>query len=174
MSSNSMVTLVSTDGISVQATLQAVNQCITLRSMLEDLDDEQTIGVPIPIPEVEGEVLKKVMEWCEYHREDAHIVPPEETDSTPARYRPKEVPEWDSLFLMVHHNLLIRVINAANYLDIPLLLQYGISTVAVNLWGMTTPQMREFLNIQNDLTAEQEDRIRRENNWVKKRQITPN
>ncbi|KAI0875186.1 s-phase kinase-associated protein 1 [Hypoxylon argillaceum] len=164
MSFGPLITLISRDGIAIQATRNAVIQSVVFETMLELLDDEHTIGMPIPVLEVDGEILKKVMEWCEYHRGDGRMASVEEAPGLDgAQYS-----EWDQRFLSMDRNQLIEVINAANYLDIPLLLKYGICTVASNLAELTTEQMRQFLNIQNDLTPEQEQELRADNAWAQR------
>ncbi|KAI1197552.1 s-phase kinase-associated protein 1 [Nemania serpens] len=161
MPSDSLVTLIGNDGVEVQATLQAVQQSITLKSMLELLDEEQTTGQPIPLPEVKGEALRKVMQWCEHHRAE-----PVEDRIPDISEQPSELPAWDVEFLTLDKEILFQVSNAANYLEIPRLLRYAAATIASNLRGKSTEEMREYLNIENDLTSEQEEQIRKENIWV--------
>ncbi|KAI1185782.1 s-phase kinase-associated protein 1 [Nemania serpens] len=163
MASSSLVTLVANDGVEVQATLQAVQQSITLKSMLEILDEEHTIGLPIPLPGVEGDALRNVMQWCEHYREDPAADDPFPDVGGQTR---EFMPAWDVEFLTFDKEMLFQVANAANYLDIPCLLGYVAATIAYNLRGKSTEEMREYLNIKNDLTPKQEKKIRKENAWV--------
>ncbi|RYC55782.1 hypothetical protein CHU98_g10424 [Xylaria longipes] len=164
MSTNSMATLVSSDGIEVQATYQAVRCSVTLGTMLELLDEEHTTDLPIPIPGVAGEALKKVVEWCERHRGDPIPKPDNQETAKPCRI--EDLPSWDLEFFKFDKNLLIEVTNASNYLEIPLLLEYLVCVIADRLAGMTTEQMRNFLNIENDFSADEEKQIRRDNAWA--------
>ncbi|KAI1425339.1 s-phase kinase-associated protein 1 [Xylaria sp. FL1777] len=172
MSSIPMATVVSNDGFEIQASLLAVKQSITLGTMLELLDEDQTTDLPIPVPEVDGETLQKITEWCEYHREDS-ISEQDKQQKTPEGKRKKvrasrwNIPKWDADFLAsVDNNSLLKLANAANYLEIPILLQYTIYKIAQKLVGMSTQEMREFLNIQNDFSAEEEASIRAANAWA--------
>ncbi|KAJ2991472.1 hypothetical protein NUW58_g2501 [Xylaria curta] len=165
MADNSMVTLMAADHIEIQATLQAVKQCATLGTMLEVLDEQQTLGLPIPVLEVSGEALKKVIEWCEYHRED--MVVETEQPGVAAQIL-TSLPQWDTEFFanIGDKDLLIKICNASNFLEIPLLLQYSIFVIAQALRGKSTEEMRAFLNIENDLTPEEEQKIREDNAWA--------
>lgn len=58
------------------------------------------------------------------------------------------------------------VFQAANYLDIKALLDVGCKTVANMIKGKSPEEIRKTFNIQNDFTPEEEDQIRRENEWA--------
>ncbi|KAI0109519.1 s-phase kinase-associated protein 1 [Nemania sp. FL0031] len=165
MSSNQMVSLIANDGRQVQASLQAVKQSIMLRNMFEDLD--MATDVSIPIPEVKGNILEKCMEWCEKHRGDSYL-PESKTELDPRpRVELREVPEEDSKFFSdTGSEVLVGIVNAANYLDIPLLLQYGISTIALQIQNLTTAEMCQYLNIETDFTPGEVERIRKDNEWA--------
>lgn len=55
---------------------------------------------------------------------------------------------------------------AANYLDIRALLDVGCKTVANMIKGKSPEEIRKTFNIANDFTPEEEDQIRRENEWA--------
>ncbi|KAI0187284.1 Skp1 family, dimerization domain-containing protein [Xylaria flabelliformis] len=163
MSSNYLgATLVSSDGIEVHATYEAVRQSITLRTMLEVLDAEHTTDKPIPVPGVTGETLKKVLEWCEFHWADQ--VQPDDKKTTQSVLT--EIPDLDAEYFRMDKDMIIQVANAADYLDIPLLLQYAVYVIANHLKGKSTEEMCEFLNIESDFTPEERAKIQEENAWA--------
>ncbi|KAI1414023.1 Skp1 family, dimerization domain-containing protein [Hypoxylon sp. FL1857] len=51
-------------------------------------------------------------------------------------------------------------------MDVQPLIQWSAKHIANQIKGMTTEQMREYFNIENDFTHEEEERIRRENEWA--------
>lgn len=61
------------------------------------------------------------------------------------------------------------IAQAANYLDIKALLDVGCKTVANMIKGKSPDEIRKTFNIQNDFTSEEEEQIRRENEWAEDR-----
>jgi len=55
---------------------------------------------------------------------------------------------------------------AANYLDIKGLLDLTCQTVADMIKGKTPEEIRKTFNIKNDFTPEEEEEVRRENQWA--------
>ncbi|KAI0967633.1 s-phase kinase-associated protein 1 [Xylaria arbuscula] len=164
MSTNPIVTVISSDGFELQASFAAVKQCITLGTMLELLEEEQTAGIPIPVPGVDGETLTKIIEWCEYHSSDP--IPDLKKDAK-TKASTWDIPKWDSYFLAgIDDDMLFRITNAANYLEIPLLLHYATRRIGMLLGPMGIEEMREFLNIENDWTPDQEARLREDSVWA--------
>ena len=58
---------------------------------------------------------------------------------------------------------------ASNYLDIKALLDIGCKTVANMIKGKSPDEIRKTFNIVNDFTPEEEEQIRRENEWAEDR-----
>lgn len=61
------------------------------------------------------------------------------------------------------------VSQASNYLDIKPLLDVGCKTVANMIKGKSPEEIRKTFNITNDFTPEEEEQIRRENEWAEDR-----
>ncbi|KAI1915345.1 hypothetical protein LOZ61_001744 [Ophidiomyces ophidiicola] len=139
---------------------QVAERSILIKNMLEDLGDS---GEAIPIPNVNESVLKKVVEWCEHHKNDPPSTGDEDSDS---RRKTTDIDEWDQKFMQVDQEMLFEIILAANYLDIKALLDVGCKTVANMIKGKSPDEIRKTFNIQNDFTPEEEDQIRRENEWA--------
>lgn len=129
--------------------------------------------------------MKKVLEWCEHHRKDP---PASQDDDSDSRKKSTDIDEWDQKFMQVDQEMLFEIIlvrarhyhpmyngqyanqrQAANYLDIKALLDVGCKTVANMIKGKSPDEIRKTFNIQNDFTPEEEDQIRRENEWAEDR-----
>lgn len=108
----------------------------------------------------------QVLEYCEHHRKDP-LPSSDETDE--ARKAAPEINEWDKKFLNVDQEMLCEIIMAANYLDIRALLDAGCITVALMIKGKSVEEIRKLFNIQNDFTPEEEEQVRKENEWAEDR-----
>lgn len=131
-------------------------------------------------------VLRKVIEWCDHHRNDPAQTQDDESD---ARKRTMDIEEWDQKFMQVDQEMLFEIIlvsapkeffpflmtgqltnqQASNYLDIKPLLDVGCKTVANMIKGKSPEEIRKTFNITNDFTPEEEEQIRRENEWAEDR-----
>ncbi len=158
-----------------------------IKNLIEDLGDDAIACSPIPIPNVNDPVLRKVVEWCEHHRNDAAQTADDDNDN---RKKTTDIDEWDQKFMQVDQEMLFEIIlvsllpnqsvglsdlaltrlpQAANYLDIKALLDVGCKTVANMIKGKSPEDIRKTFNITNDFTAEEEEQIRRENEWAEDR-----
>ncbi|KAI9661905.1 MAG: hypothetical protein M1821_009145 [Bathelium mastoideum] len=161
MSANSQtIILNSSDGVDIPVDKETATRSVLIKNLLEDLGDT---GEPIPILNVNEAVLKKVLEWCEQHKKDPPATNEDDSDS---RKKTTDIDEWDQKFMQVDQEMLFEIILAANYLDIKALLDVGCKTVANMIKGKSPEEIRKTFNIQNDFTPEEEDQIRRENEWA--------
>ncbi|KAF1998904.1 putative E3 ubiquitin ligase complex SCF subunit sconC [Amniculicola lignicola CBS 123094] len=160
-----VIKVTTSDGIDITVDRQVAERSILIKNLLEDLGGEST-DEPIPIPNVNEAVMKKVLEWCEHHKADP---PASQDDDSDSRKKSTDIEEWDQKFMQVDQEMLFEIILAANYLDIKALLDVGCKTVANMIKGKSPDEIRKTFNIQNDFTPEEEDQIRRENEWAEDR-----
>ncbi|KFO22909.1 S-phase kinase-associated protein 1 [Fukomys damarensis] len=76
--------------------------------------DDEGDDDPVPLPNVDAVILKKVIQWCTHHKDDP---PPPEDDENKEK-RTDDIPVWDQEFLKVDQGTLFELILAANYLDV--------------------------------------------------------
>jgi len=160
-----MINLVSNDGITSTVDRAVAEKSILIKNMMEDLGDA-ALTTDVPIPNVTDSVLKKVIEWCIHHKDDP--VAPTDDDSD-SRKKTTDIEEWDQKFMQVDQEMLFEIILASNYLDIKPLLDVGCKTVANMIKGKSPEEIRKTFNITNDFTPEEEEQIRRENEWAEDR-----
>ncbi|ONH97158.1 hypothetical protein PRUPE_7G172700 [Prunus persica] len=141
-SSSKKITLKSSDGESFEVEEAVALESQTIKHMIED--DCADNG--IPLPNVTSKILAKVIEYCKKHVDAAK---PDEKISE------DDLKAWDQDF-----------VKAANYLNIKLLLDLTCQTVADMIKGKTPEEIRKTFNIKNDFTPEEEEEVRRENQWA--------
>lgn len=152
----SKVKLTSSDNQMFEVDEEVANQSHTVKNMIEDTGTDEMI----PLPNVPGKILSKVIEYCKFHVEAGKQV-----DNKPSKTE-DEVKQWDTEFVKVDQATLFDLILAANYLNIKGLLDLTCQTVANMIKGKTPEEIRKTFNIKNDFTPEQEEEVRRENQWA--------
>jgi S-phase kinase-associated protein 1 len=125
-------------------------------------EDNEDDTPEIPLPNVKADVLKKVIEFCEHHKEE----PMTEIEKPLKSQQMSEVVQkWYADFVNVEQVLLFELILAANYMDIKPLLDLTCATVASMIKGKTPEEIRTTFNISNDFSPEEEAQVREENKW---------
>ncbi|KAK3814163.1 MAG: Skp1 family, dimerization domain-containing protein [Benniella sp.] len=153
----SKVLLTSSEGTEFLIDRDIADMSQLLKCMFQDIGE---IGLePVPLPNVSGPILTKVIEYCTHHRHDPNFHC--SNDDTAA-----DIAEWDLEFCKVDQGTLYEMILAANYLDIKPLLDLTCKTVANMIKAKSPEEIRKTFGIINDFTPEEEDQARRENNWV--------
>ena len=102
-----------------------------------------------------SKILAKVIEYCKYH-----VTAKKENESE------QKVKEFNSAFVKVDQATLFEIILAANYLNMSGLLDLTCMTVANMMKGKTPEEIRKTFNIKNDFTPEEEEEVRKENQWA--------
>ena len=146
----SSIKLVSSDGKEFSVQMDIARKSVTIKTMLEDLGlDDNYNGEPVPLPNVNGEILQKVIEWCTKHRDDA-------MDAFTG-ISMDEIPEWDEKTFFNEGKdlkMLFDLILAANYLEIKGLLDIGCKIVAKMIQNCgNAEKIRETFNITPDVSV---------------------
>ncbi|KAG5050823.1 hypothetical protein AAZX31_02G043500 [Glycine max] len=153
MASTKKITLKSSDGEAFEVEEAVAVESQTIKHMIED----NCADSGIPLPNVTSKILAKVIEYCKKHVE-ANCA-----DEKPSE---DELKAWDADFVKVDQATLFDLILAANYLNIKSLLDLTCQTVADMIKGKTPEEIRKTFNIKNDFTPEEEEEVRRENQWA--------
>lgn len=139
-----------------------------LKDLLEDKSEGEEIE--IPLANIDGKTLATIMMYVNYF-----------VDNAPARIpKPMSEPirsylsEWEKKFLdnyllcngkETEHQVLINVLSAAHYLNIPSLISLSCASVADMMKNKTTEQIRNLFHIENDFTPEEEEQIKKDTKW---------
>ena len=158
---NAEITLTSCDGQDFKIIVKVAQMSETVKNLIQDTG----IDAPIPLPNVTGKILTKVVEYCQYHTEHPTTTTEEKKDEK----RTDDIIPWDQEFCKVDQATLFELILAANYLDIKPLLDLTCKTVANMIKGKTPEEIRKTFNIKNDFTPEEEEQVRKENEWCEEK-----
>uniref|UniRef100_A0A915M4T8 alpha-1,2-Mannosidase n=1 Tax=Meloidogyne javanica TaxID=6303 RepID=A0A915M4T8_MELJA len=127
-----------------------VNVSIDIRN-----DNKDTV---IDIPFVDDQTLGRVLGWCKRHSKDEPL-----QDHELVKLRNKPVPEWDKNFLgYLSNSELFALTIAADFLDVPGLLDVCCKTIAGMLSGISAENIREKFGIVDDLTADEKAELKAE------------
>jgi len=155
--SEEKVQLRSSDDEMFDVELDVANQSQMIRNMIEDTGTDSFI----PLPNVSSKILAKVIEYCKYH-----VTAQSAGEGEKASAGEEDLKNWDTEFVKVDQSTLFDLILAANYLNIKNLLDLTCLTVANMIKGKTPEEIRKTFNIKNDFTPEEEEEVKRENQWA--------
>ena len=148
------ITLKSNDGqVSVSVDRAIAEKSKVIREMLEFTEEggDETIS-DIPNLQVSGDILKKVVDYITYHKDDSVQAEDKKEESGP-----KKGCKWDEDFLKVERPVLFELILAANYLEIKGLLDITCAAVSDMIQGKSAEEIRKEFNIVNDLNEQTEE-----------------
>ncbi|KAJ2676082.1 hypothetical protein IWW42_000751 [Coemansia sp. RSA 1085] len=152
--------LAAADGSIFTVEQDIVEQSGTLRNFLSTSGPTET---PIPVPNISGPILSRVIEYCQHHRDDPsrrkpREAIPDESDSSDAAIARAiaQMDDYDMEFCKVDQGTLFDLILAANFLDIQPLMDLVGFTVANKMKGKSVEEIRSTFNVKNDFTPEEE------------------
>uniref|UniRef100_A0A0E0G4Y8 SKP1-like protein n=1 Tax=Oryza nivara TaxID=4536 RepID=A0A0E0G4Y8_ORYNI len=151
--SDSIILLISSDGQHFQVTEAEASMSKLVSNMIEDECTENGV----PLPNVASNVLAKVLEYCKKHAAAA---------DEDVAVKDQELKSFDASFIDVDNTMLFNLILAANYLNVPSLLDLACQHTADLIKGKTVQEIRDTFGIVNDFTPEEEEEIRKENEWA--------
>jgi len=141
--SSDVVTLTSSDEKSFTLPRDVALLSVTVGNMLNNISlSSEGGGAAIPLTNLNGKTLEKVIEYCTYHKETP--VPPRAEDD----FSVDNISEWDLKFITVDIPFLFDIVLAANYLDIASLLDLGCKAIAKLIIGKSAEEIEETFRIK--------------------------
>jgi S-phase kinase-associated protein 1 len=141
------VQLITSDGSFFFVDEDVAKQSETISNILDDTGSED----PIPIPNVESETLELIIRFCEFYSN---------------HHTDEEEKEFDSVFFDIEINTIISALSAANFLNIPRMIEKASTAVADLIRGRSPTDLRALLGIKEEYTKEEMDSIMHENRWA--------
>ncbi|KAG8034068.1 hypothetical protein G9C98_008549 [Cotesia typhae] len=119
---------------------------------------------PVELKEIDSTELNLILAWsAENDQETRELVDDDEN------YWPKQIKLTDvdkNHFWDIETNQLFEVIKAADYLQIPTLVEVTTQIMADRMSGKEPEELRLMLDVSNDLSSDVEDRLREEYNSI--------
>jgi len=138
--------------------VEAAKMSGTIKTMFEDLgigssNVSEEIKEVLPIPNCDSEVLQKVIDWCDHHKDDIES----EKDLHESKEDTYELNEWDKEYIESVNtindkgqSMIFDLIIAANYLNIPGLNDLAVTEVAKMMRGKSQDEIRDLFKLKND------------------------
>ena len=143
------VSLISSDNVKVSIDEASAQRSNLLKGLLQDYDESADIAMP----DIRGDVLKKIVEYLIHYKEGE---PKEIPKPLPSANLLEVTDEWDVNFInSLDLDSTFDMIQAANYMDIKSLLDLSCAKVASLMKGKSAEEIRTMFNIECDLTEEE-------------------
>lgn len=150
------LTLISSDNHKVQIDSKSAEKSVLLRGLIIDYSED----TDIPINEITGKILNKIVEWLIHWRDAEPKIIPKPLPSADFKEATEEWNvEWISQFSLEDN---YEIIVAANYMDIKPLLDLSCARIAIEFKGKSIEEIREKFEIPIDMTDEEQQQIEEE------------
>lgn len=168
---NDVILLTSSEGETFRMPFAAARLSKVLSELKHERDDGGGDGggtaeiVAMSAPNVSSDALRKVVDYCTHHAlvESMREIPvPLRTDRLE-----ETVQEWYRRFAEdAEWELLLRMVTAANFLDVRPMLRLCCLAVVIRIGGRTADEIRPMFGIRNPpWTDEEIEEVRVENEW---------
>ena len=167
--SEKTITLKTSEGLLILMPEKYARRCITLRNLLDDIDEAEVGVIPVPISKF---VLTKIIEFCTKY-EDDHIkeleskeLESKELESKELEWRINPLEGWNKDFVSVSHEILFEMIKGANYIDLKQMLDICCKSIADQIKGQSPTEIKKIFGIEGDFTQEEKQSVIDENPWL--------
>lgn len=137
------IEIYSKDDVVIACQYEAIRGSKLLDSMLGDLNIQPSMAFSVPMPEVGSATLKKVVEWCEHHYG-------KDADKSAEAVEGARDDAWSQHHVDVPRQELFELLEAADYMDVPDLLNTGSKFLAGQLKDMSDEEMLTVFGILKD------------------------
>ncbi|PKA48058.1 SKP1-like protein 4 [Apostasia shenzhenica] len=149
------IKLRSSDGMKFKVDEAVAKESKTILQLIEDGMADKAI----PLPKISGKILRIVLKYCKKHVEYS-------SKSAVDRSVMEEFKRWESDFVQVDQITLFELIRAAWDLKIEGLLDLTCQTAADMIKRIPLEEIGRLFSVGSDLTPEEQEEIRRENQWA--------
>ncbi|OXU24150.1 hypothetical protein TSAR_001103, partial [Trichomalopsis sarcophagae] len=135
-----IITLRSRDEKLVKVDLEIAKRIATIRDLLYRQKSEDQEEQIISIPNVDEHILKKIITWVDFHKDDALLT---DEDNIMEHLNNKGLCEWDRQFLNVDKVSFFEIITACEHLKVNLLRNTCAKYIAEKISGKSLEEIRQ-------------------------------
>ena len=172
MSGNKIIKFLVKDGI-----VEFEDKHAKLIGLYKDMSDDLGSLEEFPIENFNKETIEKIRDFCILHADNFAYGERFKRDFVPEYMNRNnnntEIIDIDKLpncfleFIDLPKELIINIVNASNYLNIPDLLELGSYKISQFIKGMSVEEIRLFFNITNNgFSNEELKEINTETDWI--------
>jgi len=158
------------DGTTIDVPKKYLYMMKTISDMLSDMDNETFMDeIPITSDNITHQTMVEILTYCLQYYENGPGSAEEKLFYENYDLNQTMAPDsqWDKdFFSKFSLKELERVMNAANFLNMPGFVERSCKYLGeTHINGKTPEQMREMFGLPDDLTAEEKEKINKENAW---------
>ena len=151
MNNKTHIRLISSDNQKLTIDIKSCEKSKLLKDILIDYEKEEDL----PLPEVDSETLKYIIEYLEHYKNSEPIPIEKPLKSNDIKIVLEKQP-WDLEYISkLSEESLHKLISAANYMDIYPLLSLSCCRIACELQDKPISEIQKFIGIECDMTEEQ-------------------
>lgn len=150
------------DNVEIIIPYKFVKQWTTIKDMIDDIGADNLI--PIPLTNISLDTINLIIKFADFNHQSPINISSQDNDirTTSNTFVQNFFQNNDS---PMQQSTLFSLILAANFLNFKILLDLCCKQIADLIKGKTPEQIRQTFNIKNDFTPEEEENIRKENQW---------
>lgn len=147
--------IITRDGAKYYLAERVYRQSVLLRHLAEEVTIPEE-GIELL---VDADVFEKILEFMNSHANDDEVS--EDYDTFDVM-----LSDFDKVFVEMDPTLLFRVTSAANYLNMPVLLELCCKVIADSLKEKTTEEIKKYLAVAETNTVKDEQSVQKEYQWI--------
>ncbi|KAJ2348247.1 hypothetical protein GGF43_004599, partial [Coemansia sp. RSA 2618] len=150
-----MIRLESSDGRRFAVDQDTAYMSTFVKNIVEDLGADSE---PITLPNVNGTILARVLEYCTHHKDDVRL----NKDVDDLLQDDNLVEAWDRQFMDIDDPTMLQILYAADYLGIEALVDLVCLFIARIIRDMPVGEIQQRYGVVDDFTDAQRQQIKLE------------
>lgn len=126
---------------------KTIYQSSVIKNMYEDIEGSEP-DIRIPLTTIDSETLERILIYCDHHKHD------EPTDEPLPKF--EYMSDWDKEYINLPYDTLVKLVIAANFLDIKALLDLCCKAIADSIKDKSTEEIRKLFKMDEIVEDDEE------------------